>query len=265
MTTPFRDAARLFGPQKGGHPEQVLLLSDRLDSLAERYRRGVGVDVDSLPGAGAAGGLAGGLTALGAHLAPGFDLVAELAGLPALIAGADLVVTGEGHLDPPSFRGKVPGGVLGLVAGRCPVLCIVGAADQALLSSPPAGMQIVSLSQEYGSPPGPGRDACAGHGGHSGGPGPVLPLNTCIGNAARATRHLTGARYERKRNQMGLLDGKVAIVTGAGRGIGREEALLLSQEGAKVIVNDVGGALTNTGADEHPAEERGHAHQGEWW
>jgi NAD(P)-dependent dehydrogenase (short-subunit alcohol dehydrogenase family) len=54
---------------------------------------------------------------------------------------------------------------------------------------------------------------------------------------------------------MGLLDGKVAIVTGAGRGIGREEALLLASEGAKVIVNDVGGALTNTAADEHPADE----------
>ena len=54
---------------------------------------------------------------------------------------------------------------------------------------------------------------------------------------------------------MGLLDGNVAIVTGAGRGIGREEALLLSSEGARVIVNDVGGALTNTSADEHPAED----------
>jgi NAD(P)-dependent dehydrogenase (short-subunit alcohol dehydrogenase family) len=54
---------------------------------------------------------------------------------------------------------------------------------------------------------------------------------------------------------MGLLDGKVAIVTGAGRGIGREEALLLASEGAKVVVNDVGGALTNTAAGEHPAED----------
>jgi NAD(P)-dependent dehydrogenase (short-subunit alcohol dehydrogenase family) len=54
---------------------------------------------------------------------------------------------------------------------------------------------------------------------------------------------------------MGLLDGKVAIVTGAGRGIGREEALLLASEGAKVIVNDVGASLQGVGDDKHPAEE----------
>ena len=54
---------------------------------------------------------------------------------------------------------------------------------------------------------------------------------------------------------MGLLDGKVAIVTGAGRGIGREEALLLASEGAKVIVNDVGASLQGEGGDKHPAEE----------
>ncbi len=54
---------------------------------------------------------------------------------------------------------------------------------------------------------------------------------------------------------MGMLDGKVAIVTGAGRGIGREEALLLASEGAKVIVNDVGAAVDGGGGDKHPAEE----------
>ncbi len=54
---------------------------------------------------------------------------------------------------------------------------------------------------------------------------------------------------------MGMLEGKVAIVTGAGRGIGREEALLLASEGAKVIVNDVGASLHGEGGDKHPAEE----------
>lgn len=54
---------------------------------------------------------------------------------------------------------------------------------------------------------------------------------------------------------MGMLDGKVAIVTGAGRGIGREEALLLASEGARVIVNDVGASLHGEGGDKHPAEE----------
>ena len=151
VTTRFVDAAAVFGPQKGASPEQVARLTDRLRSLADRYRRDFGVDVDAIPGAGAAGGLAGGLAALGARLVPGFDLVAAMTGLADRLHLADLVVTGEGHLDPPSFAGKVPGGVLRLVAGRCPVLCIVGDADQALLRSPPAGLEIISLADRFGA------------------------------------------------------------------------------------------------------------------
>jgi NAD(P)-dependent dehydrogenase (short-subunit alcohol dehydrogenase family) len=54
---------------------------------------------------------------------------------------------------------------------------------------------------------------------------------------------------------MGRFDGKVAVVTGAGRGIGRSEALLLASEGAAVVVNDVGAALTGEGSEQRPAQE----------
>jgi len=54
---------------------------------------------------------------------------------------------------------------------------------------------------------------------------------------------------------MGALDGKVAIITGAGRGIGREHALLFASEGAKIVVNDLGGAVDGSGDDRSPAEQ----------
>jgi len=54
---------------------------------------------------------------------------------------------------------------------------------------------------------------------------------------------------------MGALDGRVAIITGAGRGLGREHALLFAQEGAKVVVNDLGGDMHGEGADRAPAQQ----------
>ncbi len=54
---------------------------------------------------------------------------------------------------------------------------------------------------------------------------------------------------------MGALHGRVAVITGAGRGIGREHALLFAAEGAKVVVNDVGGAMDGSGDDRTPAEQ----------
>jgi glycerate 2-kinase len=123
VTTRFTDAAAVFGPQKGATPAQVKLLTGRLERTAQIYRSEFGVDVTELPGAGAAGGLAGALAALGGKLVPGFDLVADELDLHDTLLGADLVITGEGHLDAQSFEGKVVGGVqrlaadLGIVTG----------------------------------------------------------------------------------------------------------------------------------------------------
>lgn len=127
VTTRFLDAAPMFAPQKGATPAQVALLQRRLDRLAQVYEVDYGVDVRDLPGAGAAGGLAGGLAAVGAELVAGFDLVADRLGLAERIEGADLVVTGEGFLDEQSFAGKAVGGVLGLAADAgVPALVVAG-------------------------------------------------------------------------------------------------------------------------------------------
>jgi glycerate kinase len=147
VTTRFLDAARVFAPQKGAQPEQVETLTERLARLAESYRAEFGVDVTTLAGAGAAGGLAGGLAALGARIVSGFELVAEFVGLDDHLAGADLVMTGEGFLDEQSFSGKVVGGVISHVAGRVPILCVAGDVAPNL---EPTGLDVVSLVARVG-------------------------------------------------------------------------------------------------------------------
>jgi glycerate kinase len=112
VETAFADAATVYGPQKGASSAQVSLLTRRLRTLADQYRARTGVDITQLTGAGAAGGLAGGLAAIGAELAPGFEVVAEAVGLEAAFTDADLAITGEGKLDASSLAGKVVGGVL---------------------------------------------------------------------------------------------------------------------------------------------------------
>ena len=109
VRTRFADAAKVFGPQKGASPSQVELLTGRLQRLAQVYASDYGVDVSEIEGSGAAGGLAGGLVALGAKLTPGFDLLSEELGLVHRVAEADLIITGEGFLDEQSFEGKVVG------------------------------------------------------------------------------------------------------------------------------------------------------------
>jgi len=158
VTTTFLNAAKVFAGQKGATPAQVDELSRRLAGLADEYLARYGVDVSRMPGSGAAGGLAGGLAALGAEVVSGFDLVAELAGLDERLAGADLVMTGEGRLDRQSFSGKVVGGVASRVRGRVPILCIVGDAAPDATVTPAvaapgtgwASFEIVSLVKRFG-------------------------------------------------------------------------------------------------------------------
>jgi glycerate kinase len=105
-------AAAVFAPQKGAAPDDVRILDAALRRFAEVARRDCGVDLLTMPGTGAAGGLGAGLVALaGASIEPGFDLVAEAAGLERQIAGADVVITGEGRLDAQTAYGKTAHGV----------------------------------------------------------------------------------------------------------------------------------------------------------
>ena len=145
---PFLDAATVFAPQKGATPAQVELLRRRLERLAQVYLDEHGVDVLALDGAGAAGGLAGGLAAAGGELVSGFDLVADELDLDERIDGADLVITGEGFLDEQSFEGKVVGGVASL-AGRLgvPVVAIAG---QVYDDEVAGRVEAVSLVERFG-------------------------------------------------------------------------------------------------------------------
>jgi glycerate kinase len=155
VSTRFVDAAARFGPQKGATPAQVRALTSRLTDYAAELRSRFGVDVTEIPGAGAAGGLAGGLVALGARLAPGFDVVAGEVGLAGRVAAADLVLTGEGRLDATSWAGKVVDGVVGVAAGHgVPVVVMVGTVGPGGLEgarrAPGSPIEVVSLSERVG-------------------------------------------------------------------------------------------------------------------
>jgi glycerate kinase len=103
VRTPFEDAPRVFGPQKGAGPREVERLSERLEALARRWPR----DPRGRPLTGAAGGLAGGLwAALGAELVPGAAFVLDAVGFDPRMRAARAVVAGEGRLDRQSLAGK---------------------------------------------------------------------------------------------------------------------------------------------------------------
>ncbi|HTW19707.1 MAG TPA: glycerate kinase [Mycobacteriales bacterium] len=127
-----RGASAVYGPQKGADPEAVAELEAGVTRWAEAVEVGTGrPGLRDMAGAGAAGGLGFGLFALGAERKSGAELVVAATGLAALVADADLVVTGEGRFDPTSLRGKLPA-VVARVAQGCGVPCIVAAGQAAV-------------------------------------------------------------------------------------------------------------------------------------
>ena len=132
-----RGASAVYGPQKGATPEMVAELDAALHHFAEIIRRDLGVDVEQLPGAGAAGGLGAGLVAFsGARLRPGAEMVMEALHLDERLAGAQLVITGEGRIDSHTARfGKGPAAIARHAKNAgIPVVAIGGSvADEAEL------------------------------------------------------------------------------------------------------------------------------------
>ncbi|MEJ1195306.1 glycerate kinase [Pseudarthrobacter sp. CCNWLW207] len=124
-------ATAVFGPQKGATPQDVELLDTALARFVEVLAREIGFRAEraaEAPGAGAAGGVGyAAIAVLAASRRPGIDVVLEFTQLAHRIAGADLVITGEGSLDEQSLLGKTPMGVArAAAAAGIPVVAVCG-------------------------------------------------------------------------------------------------------------------------------------------
>ncbi len=141
-------AAAVFGPQKGASRADVAVLDAGLARLASL----LGGD-PAEPGAGSAGGCGYGLAAAwGAGLRPGAAEIAMIAGLPAAIEGADLIITGEGQYDASSENGKVVGAVRAVAAAARPAAVPVAVVAGRMAVTPPAGVRAVELAALAGGP-----------------------------------------------------------------------------------------------------------------
>ncbi|MEG9544833.1 glycerate kinase [Mannheimia sp. HC-2023] len=123
-----RGASAIFGPQKGATPEMVKTLDNALRHFAEQAQKQLGVNIADTAGAGAAGGMGGGLLLLpNVTLRSGVNIIIEATRLAEKVANADLVITGEGRMDAQSIAGKTPIGVAKTAKQfDKPVIAIVG-------------------------------------------------------------------------------------------------------------------------------------------
>lgn len=119
-------AAWIYGPQKGGTKESLAFLDDGLRHIAALVTAQLGRDIAQTPGAGAAGGLGfGAMAFFDATLRRGIEIVLDMTGFDAAAKAADLIITGEGHLDGQSAQGKLIQGLCGR-AGNTPVIALCG-------------------------------------------------------------------------------------------------------------------------------------------
>lgn len=121
-------ATAVYGPQKGGSSDVLEQLEMGMTNYYKRILTHTGIDVNQVPGSGAAGGLGAALVAfLGATLKPGIELILDLVNFDSLVDRADLVITGEGKIDSQTIYGKVPVGVAKRCVGkRAKVIAIAG-------------------------------------------------------------------------------------------------------------------------------------------
>lgn len=123
-----RGASAIFGPQKGATPEMVKTLDNALRHFAKQAQIQLGINIADTAGAGAAGGMGGGLLLLpNVTLRSGVKIIIEATRLAEKVANADLVITGEGRMDAQSIAGKTPIGVAKTAKQfDKPVIAIVG-------------------------------------------------------------------------------------------------------------------------------------------
>lgn len=121
-------ASHVFGPQKGADEKMIKILDDNLSNYAYVIKKDLNIEIKNVPGAGAAGGLGGGLLAFfNAKLKSGIDIVIETTNLEEIIKDADLVITGEGMIDYQTAFGKTPFGVARVARKyNIPVIAIAG-------------------------------------------------------------------------------------------------------------------------------------------
>jgi glycerate kinase len=145
--------ARRYATQKGVRDEDLPLVEARLVRASTLYLQEQGVDVEALDRTGAAGGIAGAISALGGSLVDGLEAVDQAVDLRVRLSRASLVISGEGRFDEGSLEGKVTGGIAAMIHGRVPLLLVCGSLEEhaaAQLTSRYQHVRLVGLSDMFG-------------------------------------------------------------------------------------------------------------------